>query len=633
MGCAPSCLSQTRGSYTGRRIRAPKISDIARNRRVSDDLLTDVGDLSGIPNSNCADNGSKMVNNDEGTKEKSPNSQQAPRLVWDNNDCDNHLSSNGSDILRKTNDHTSKDTPLLDISTRIDGLTIEDVDEKTQIDDTCDIYRSPTSVPGEVNDFNDESPDEEIQSPPGDDSCRSHVKVESRRGLSIQYPGTNKRQIGPTNRPIYPSLPFSPYNSPSSSPKFSRTGSEHTPRESRRVSIETFQDFILLNQYRLTEKIGQGSYGIVKLAYNEDDDTHYAMKILSKKKLMKKAGIYGRVAPSRKTSLGPNHPLQRVYHEIAILRKLSHPNVVTLIEVLDDPSEDTLYMVFELQKKGEVISIPSKNPLSERQSWSYFRDIIKGIEYLHFQKIIHRDLKPSNLLVGDDDHIKIADFGVCNTFEGKDAFLSSTAGTPAFIAPEALRDTQDKYSGKAADIWAIGITLYAFVFGQVPFHDENILALYNDIQIQPLTFPDRPTISEGLKDLINKMLAKMPEKRITIPEIKVHYWVTNNGTEPLPSEEENCRAVLEVTDEEILQCVRSIPKLDTLILVKSMLRKHSFGNPFKMSLHKKKKIDFQRSGRSNSAPSSYSVLLERKISLDSALPSLLEVSSVDKTSV
>lgn len=67
---------------------------------------------------------------------------------------------------------------------------------------------------------------------------------------------------------------------------------------------------------------------------------------------------------------------------------------------------------------------------------------------VHYQKIIHRDIKPSNLLLGDDGHIKIADFGVSNQFEGNDALLSSTAGTPAFMAPETLSDSAEGFSGK-----------------------------------------------------------------------------------------------------------------------------------------------------------------------------------------
>lgn len=87
---------------------------------------------------------------------------------------------------------------------------------------------------------------------------------------------------------------------------------------------------------------------------------------------------------------------------------------------------------------------------------------------VHYQKIVHRDIKPSNLLLGDDGHVKIADFGVSNQFEGNDALLSSTAGTPAFMAPETLSDTRKSFSGKVGSlifaskslVWAtVGIEL------------------------------------------------------------------------------------------------------------------------------------------------------------------------------
>ncbi|XP_071621036.1 calcium/calmodulin-dependent protein kinase kinase 1 isoform X1 [Heliangelus exortis] len=368
--------------------------------------------------------------------------------------------------------------------------------------------------------------------------------------------------------------------------------------ESNRVSISDSEDCVQLNQYKLQSEIGKGSYGVVKLAYNENDDQYYAMKVLSKKKLLKQYGFPRRPPPrGSKASSGeqskPMAPLDRVYQEIAILKKLDHVNIVKLIEVLDDPAEDNLYMVFDLLRKGPVMEVPSAQPFSEEQARLYFRDIVLGIEYLHYQKIIHRDIKPSNLLLGDDGHVKIADFGVSNQFEGNDAQLSSTAGTPAFMAPEAISDTGKSFSGKALDVWAMGITLYCFVYGKCPFIDEYILGLHNRIKNKPVEFPEEGQISEELKDLILRMLDKNPETRITVPEIKVHPWLTKGGEEPLPLEEEHC-TVVEVTEEEVKNSVKMIPSLPAVILVKAMLRKRSFGNPFE--------VQTRREERSMSAP-------------------------------
>ncbi|XP_055730154.1 calcium/calmodulin-dependent protein kinase kinase 2-like isoform X2 [Salvelinus fontinalis] len=390
---------------------------------------------------------------------------------------------------------------------------------------------------------------------------------------------------GLNGRFIYPSLPYSPITSPHSSPRLPRRPTV----ESHRVSITDLQDCVQLNQYKLKDEIGKGSYGVVKLAYNEDDNTYYAMKVLSKKRLMRQAGFPRRPPPrgAKAAPEGlpqPKGPLERVYQEIAILKKLDHPNVVKLVEVLDDPGEDHLYMVFELVKQGAVMEeMPTDKPLNEDQARFYFQDLLRGIEFLHYQRIIHRDIKPSNLLVGEDGHIKIADFGVSNQFEGADALLTSTVGTPAFLAPETLSETRKNFSGKALDIWAMGVTLYCFVFGVCPFMDERILSLHQKIKTQPVELPEHADISDDLKDLLLKMLDKNPESRISIPQIKVHPWVTRHGAEPLPLEDDNCCMLIEVTEEEVENSVKHIPSLATVILVRTMLRKRSFGNPFDWS--------------------------------------------------
>ncbi|XP_070070768.1 calcium/calmodulin-dependent protein kinase kinase 2 isoform X2 [Drosophila takahashii] len=369
-----------------------------------------------------------------------------------------------------------------------------------------------------------------------------------------------------------------------------------------------------------------GSYGLVKLAYSEEDSTHYAMKILSKKRLLRQAGLICR-GPRKATS-----PLDRVYREIAVLKKLDHPNVVKLVEVLDDPLEDSLYMVFELVKQGEVLRIPTEKPLSEQRAWSIFRESLLGLEYLHHQKIIHADIKPGNLLLTECGHVKIADLGVCNEFLGEDAKISngSTAGTPAFRAPETLVLGQNKYCGKAADVWALGATLYSLIFGNVPFLADSVPLLYEKIKRDCVVFPENHSATQNLKSCIFQMLEKDAGHRITVPQLKANKWVTSEGEFPLPTEEENC-CLVQVDDEDINSVVRSIPKLDTLILIKTMLKKHSFGNPFvkesvgKSSAPSGLRIErFVRAGRSNSAPGSYHMSTDRQPSADTLLPSLKE---------
>lgn len=142
------------------------------------------------------------------------------------------------------------------------------------------------------------------------------------RGSTCSEPGAtihgmiSKIKSLDSMRPIYPNVPYSPYGSPYSSPRAYRRTTRPPLKESRCISIEQSGSFLQLNQYKLLDQIGQGSYGLVKLAYSEEDATHYAMKILSKRKLLRRAGLMGR-GPKKTIS-----PLDRVYREIAVLKKV-----------------------------------------------------------------------------------------------------------------------------------------------------------------------------------------------------------------------------------------------------------------------------------------------------------------------
>ena len=158
----------------------------------------------------------------------------------------------------------------------------------------------------------------------------------------------------------------------------------------------------IINQYHLVRVIGQGSYGVVYEGRLQDDPSEiFAVKELSKDRLKKskrqerlrRPPMRGRGGPSGPRSRGPsgsneepkeNDPLELIRKEIAIMKKLHHPNLVTLIEVLDDPEEDSLYMVMEMCKKGVVMQVGLEeraDPYSEEQCRCWFRDMILGLEY------------------------------------------------------------------------------------------------------------------------------------------------------------------------------------------------------------------------------------------------------------
>lgn len=265
-----------------------------------------------------------------------------------------------------------------------------------------------------------------------------------------------------------------------------------------------------------------------------------------------------------------SNSLDLIKEEIAIMKKLSHNNLVSLYEVLDDPDEDSLYMVLEMCKKGVVMKVgldERAEPYKEEACRCWFRDMILGIEYLHAQGVVHRDIKPDNCLITKDDVLKIVDFGVSEMFEkASDMATAKSAGSPAFMPPELCVAKHGQVSGRAADIWSMGITLFCLRYGHIPFEQHGVLELYESIRNDDLRLENEQ--DANFTDLIHRLLEKDPEKRITMEEIRVsewpaslvrahiltqlqvHPWVTQDGKDPLLSAEENCADLVEPPTEK-----------------------------------------------------------------------------------
>ncbi len=146
---------------------------------------------------------------------------------------------------------------------------------------------------------------------------------------------------------------------------------------------------------------------------------------------------------------------------------------------------------------------------------------------MHAQGVVHRDIKPDNLLLTEDDVLKIVDFGVSEMFEKESEMLTAkSAGSPAFLPPELCVTKHGDISGKAADIWSMGVSLYCLRFGCIPFERSGVLELYEAIRNdQPAMHPDH---EPEFADLMRRLLEKDPAKRIKMPELRVCSFTSRN---------------------------------------------------------------------------------------------------------
>ncbi|KAH7047169.1 kinase-like domain-containing protein [Linnemannia elongata] len=331
----------------------------------------------------------------------------------------------------------------------------------------------------------------------------------------------------------------------------------------------------------VVRELGRGVHGKVKLCRDTVTDELCAIKIVDKTTRRR----LGRAQLSNE---------QKIRREIAIMKKCIHPNVVRLIEVIDDPNARKIYLVLEYMEGGEVRwkDAEEKPILPLDDARAIFRDIVLGLEYLHMQGIIHRDIKPANLLLSGDGTVKISDFGVSHFSEknaldhdlenapaqwGDDLELAKTAGSPAFFAPELCYASGYGWAPrppitKAIDIWALGVTLYCFVYGRCPFIAETEFELFNIIPRKQPSYPDsvpgRDHVEASLKDLLSRLLEKDVGKRITLREVKEHAWVTEGLKDParwrIETDPGNYQRV-QITDEDLKGAVTIMDKIKNRI--------------------------------------------------------------------
>ncbi|XP_076459027.1 maternal embryonic leucine zipper kinase-like [Babylonia areolata] len=261
--------------------------------------------------------------------------------------------------------------------------------------------------------------------------------------------------------------------------------------------------------YHLRETIGSGGFAKVKLAYHALTGEKVAIKIMDKK------------------SLGEDLP--RVKTEIAAMQELCHQHICKLYQVIE--TEEKFYMILEYCPEGELFDyIVSKDRLEEDEARIFFRQIVSAVAYIHNNGYAHRDLKPENLLLDEDQNLKLIDFGLCAKPKGgMDCRLSTCCGSPAYAAPELISGLE--YLGSEADIWSMGVLLYALLCGYLPFDDEKLSHLYKKIKSGKYEVPE--WLGKDTIRLLAQMLQTDPSRRITINRLLDHSWLREGVNVPV----------------------------------------------------------------------------------------------------
>jgi len=266
-------------------------------------------------------------------------------------------------------------------------------------------------------------------------------------------------------------------------------------------SLKNVEISKIIGNYLLYEQIGKGSFSKVAKAIHLITEQTVAVKILEKDKIEDEIDI------------------ERIIREIEILKTIMHPNIAQIYETYS--TSHNIYLMMEYIDGGDLFDyITSNIYLSEPIACYIYRQIISVLDYLAKMGITHRDIKPENILL-DKSHknIKIIDFGLSNYCKNKE-LLHSSCGSPCYASPEML--SGKPYLGVMTDLWSSGIVLYSMLVGSLPFDDQEIQKLYEQIKIGKFYLPS--TLSLEAIDLLKKILEVNPKKRITLKEIKDHPW-------------------------------------------------------------------------------------------------------------
>ncbi|GMM53114.1 putative serine/threonine protein kinase [Starmerella bacillaris] len=273
-----------------------------------------------------------------------------------------------------------------------------------------------------------------------------------------------------------------------------------------------------LGKYNLGQTIGRGEFGKVKLAWATDANgqkKQFAVKLLRQDKL----------------NDSDENQQRKVCREMNALMACRHPHIVHLEEVLRN--ENYIGIILEYASGGDMYTqIYKHGRLDERSAQRLFAQLVSGVSYMHQKGVVHRDLKLENLLLDSNQNILISDFGFANAFRTKSGgfqLMETSCGSPCYAAPEVVNSSRH-YDGRKVDIWSVGVILFTFLAGYLPFDDdprnpdsEDIQLLYRYIASTSVKFPE--WINSESRDLLRRILVVDPERRARMQDIMAHRWL------------------------------------------------------------------------------------------------------------
>jgi len=248
-------------------------------------------------------------------------------------------------------------------------------------------------------------------------------------------------------------------------------------------------------RFRKMAKIGEGSFGDVFKAFDNETQSLVAIKVINLEEA--------------------EEEIDEIREEITMLQECASPYVTKYITSYTNGPE--LCMVMEYLGGGSVHDLLEVGPLEEVYVAIITRELLKAIEYLHASGKIHRDIKAANILLSSKGDVKISDFGVTakltNTVQKRNTFV----GTPFWMAPEVIK--QSDYNEKA-DIWSIGVTVIEMVTGYPPFHDVHPMkALFLIPKSEPPHLDNHPTASKPLQEFVKLCCQKDDAARPSVKQL------------------------------------------------------------------------------------------------------------------